>query len=160
MPQFCAACGAQMADGATTCPACGKSSATSAGGGTAAAPAASSGSNDNVIALLCYSPVAIVGIIMGLAVEPYKNSKLVRFHAFQSIFVVVAMIALAIGVMILGAILGSVLGILALPIMGLLYFALWAGTAVLLIFMMIKAYKGEMKRLPVIGDMAAKQAGV
>jgi uncharacterized membrane protein len=159
MPQFCAACGAQMADGATACPACGKSSATSAGGGTAAAPAASSGSNDNVIALLCYSPVAIVGIIMGLAVEPYKNSKLVRFHAFQSLFMFLGIVALMITLSILGVVLSAVAGPLALLLLPL-NFLIWIGCIVLSIFMMIKAYGGHMTKLPVVGAIAAKQAGV
>jgi uncharacterized membrane protein len=160
MPQFCAACGAQMADGATACPACGKSSATSAGGGAAAAAApATSGNNDNIIALLCYSPVAIVGIIMGLAVEPYKNSKLVRFHAFQALFMFVAWIGLMIGVMIIAAILGFVFAPLAF-LAALLYPLLGLGFFVLCIVMMIKAYGGQMTRLPVIGSFAAKQAGV
>ena len=159
MPQFCAACGAQMADGATTCPACGKSSATSAGGGTAAAPAASSSGNDNVIALLCYSPVAIVGIIMGLAVEPYKNSKLVRFHAFQSLFMFLGIVALMITLSILGVVLSAVAGPLALLLLPL-NFVIWIGCIVLSIFMMIKAYGGQMTKLPVVGNIAAKQAGV
>jgi uncharacterized membrane protein len=159
MPQFCAACGAQMADGATTCPACGKSSATSAGGGTAAAPAASSSGNDNIIALLCYSPVAIVGIIMGLAVEPYKNSKLVRFHAFQALFLFIAWIGLMIGVMVIAAILGFVFAPLAF-LAALLYPLLGLGFFVLCIVMMIKAYSGNMTKLPIVGNFAAKQAGV
>jgi uncharacterized membrane protein len=159
MPQFCAACGAQMADGATTCPACGKSSATSAGGGTAAAPAASSSGNDNIIALLCYSPVAIVGIIMGLAVEPYKNSKLVRFHAFQSLFMFLGIVALMITLSILGVVLSAVAGPLALLLLPL-NFVIWIGCIVLSIFMMIKAYGGQMTKLPVVGNIAAKQAGV
>ena len=160
MPQFCAACGAQMADGATTCPACGKSSATSAGGGAAAAAApAASGSNDNIIALLCYSPVAIVGIIMGLAVEPYKNSKLVKFHAFQSLFMFLGIVALMITLSILGVVLSAVAGPLALLLLPL-NFVIWIGCIVLSIFMMIKAYGGNMTKLPVVGNIAAKQAGV
>lgn len=150
-----------MADGATTCPSCGKS--VSVGGGAAAkmapaAPQASSG-NDNVIALLCWSPVAIVGIIMGLAVEPYKNSKLVRFHAFQSLFTCIALFVGFFGLGIVSSIAGAVFAPLALIILPL-YFVAWIGSIALCIYMMIKAYKGEMKRLPFVGDFAAKQAGV
>jgi uncharacterized membrane protein len=161
MAQFCSACGGQMAEGATTCPGCGKSTAKSVGGGAAAqmAPAAATTSgNDNVIALLCWSPVAIIGIIMGLAVEPYKNSKLVKFHAFQSLFTCIALIAVVICLGILGTVL-SFLGPLALIVVPL-YFVVWGGSIVLCIYMMIKAYKGEMTKLPVVGEFAAKQAGV
>ena len=147
-----------MADGATTCPGCGKT--VSAGGGAAAqmAPATSSG-NDNIIALLCYSPVAIVGIIMGLAVEPYKNSKLVKFHAFQSLFTCIGLFVAFFGLGIVASIAGAVFAPLALIILPL-YFVLWVGSIILCIYMMIKAYKGEMTQLPIVGKFAAKQAGV
>jgi uncharacterized membrane protein len=149
-----------MADGATTCPGCGKSVST--GGGAAAkmapAPAASSG-NDNIIALLCYSPVAIVGIILGLAVEPYKNSKLVKFHAFQSLFTSIGLFVVFFGLGILGGILGSIMPLLGL-VMVPVWFVCWIGTIVLAIYMMVKAYGGHMTKLPIVGEFAAKQAGV
>jgi uncharacterized membrane protein len=160
MAQFCSACGGQMADGASTCPACGK--AVGVGGGAAAqmapAPAASSG-NDNIIALLCYSPVAIVGIILGLAVEPYKSSKLVKFHAFQSLFTCIALFVIFFGLGIVGSVLSAVFAPLAL-VMIPIWFVMWIGSIVLAIFMMIKAYKGEMTKLPIVGEFASKQAGV
>jgi uncharacterized membrane protein len=40
------------------------------------------------------------------------------------------------------------------------WFVCWIGTLVLAIYMMMKAYKGEMTKLPFVGDFAAKQAGV
>jgi uncharacterized membrane protein len=124
------------------------------------APAAtSSGNNDNIIALLCYSPVAIVGIILGLAVEPYKSSKLVKFHAFQSLFTWIALVVVFFGLGIVGGILSSVFAPLAL-IMIPVWFVCWIGCFVLAIYMMIKAFKGEMTKLPIVGDLAAKQAGV
>ena len=162
MAQFCSACGGQMADGAATCPGCGKSVST--GGGAAAkmapAPASTSTSgNDNIIALLCYSPVAIVGIILGLAVEPYKNSKLVKFHAFQSLFTSIGLFVVFFRLGIIGGILGSIMPLLGL-VMVPVWFVCWIGTIVLAIFMMMKAYKGEMTKLPIVGEFAAKQAGV
>lgn len=159
MAQFCSACGGQMADGATTCPGCGKTVSTGGGAAAQMAPAASSGNNDNIIALLCYSPVAIVGIILGLAVEPYKNSKLVKFHAFQSLFTSIGLFVVFFGLGIVGGILGSIMPLLGL-VMVPVWFVCWIGTIVLAIYMMIKAYKGEMTKLPFVGDFAAKQAGV
>jgi uncharacterized membrane protein len=133
---------------------------TSTGGGAAPqmAPATSSG-NDNIIALLCYSPVAIVGIILGLAVEPYKNSKLVKFHAFQSLFLCIALFVVFFGLGIVGSVMSAVFAPLAL-IMIPLYFVMWIGSIVLAIYMMIKAYGGHMTELPIIGKLAAKQAGI
>src|SRR5947209_7609771 len=81
---FCSGCGAQMADGTTTCAACGKGQ--SVGGGAAAAPAPtaqSSGLNDNVAGLLSY---LFIPAIIFLLVEPFNTNKFVRFHAFQGLF--------------------------------------------------------------------------
>src|SRR5213082_3569630 len=105
MPRFCAACGGQMADNAAACPACGKAAGQSAGGGAAAAPAAAGGGLPVIItALLCYSPVGLLGWILCLAIEPYKSNKFLRFHAFQSIFLCVGLTAVFIALGIVGAV--------------------------------------------------------
>lgn len=159
MAQFCSGCGAQMADGSTACPSCGKSTSQGVGGAAAApAPATSSG-NDNVIALLCYSPIAIVGIILGLAVEPYKNSSLVRFHAWQSLCTSVALFVAIFGLSIVGGIMTAVFPPIAI-LLGLLWFGVMIGLLGLAVFMMVKAYNGSMYKLPIVGAFAAKQAGV
>ena len=102
----------------------------------------------------------IVSGILFLVIDPYKTDRFVRFHAFQSIFFNVGWIALWIVWMIVGLVLGAVTKglffFLQLPIDLLLMvggFALWA-------FLMYSAYQGKMMRLPVIGALAAKQAGV
>jgi|tagenome__1003787_1003787.scaffolds.fasta_scaffold20748166_2 uncharacterized membrane protein len=159
MPRFCAACGGQMADNASACPACGKAAGQSAGGGAAAAPAQSGGGlPDNVTALLCYSPVALLGWILVLAVEPYKNNKFLRFHCFQSIFLCIGLTAVFIALSIFGGILGHIIGPLALIIVPI-DMLLWLGSVVLFIFMMIKAYGMQKTKLPFIGDFAEKTAG-
>jgi uncharacterized membrane protein len=150
-----------MSDGSASCPACGRAAAQSVGGGAAAAPAmapAASSGNDNVIALLCWSPVAIIGIIMGLAVEPYKSSKLVRFHAWQSLFTCIALVAISIGLTIVSTILGMLgpLVLIMLPI----YFVYGFGCLGLMVYMMIQAFGAKMTKLPVVGNFAAKQAGI
>jgi uncharacterized membrane protein len=154
MAQFCAACGAQMADGSAACAACGK-----AAGSGGAAPAAASGGNENIIALLCYSPVAIIGIILCLVVEPYSKNKFCRFHAFQAIFMAVALIAVYISVAILALVLGMMMPFI-LFLIPILYVLMWLGCIVLAIVMMIKAFQGQMTKLPLVGNLAAKVAGV
>jgi uncharacterized membrane protein len=72
---------------------------------------------------------------------------------------VIGLFVVFFGLGIVGGIISSVLPILAL-IMIPLYFVCWIGTVVLAIYMMIKGYKGEMTKLPFIGEFAAKQAGV
>lgn len=119
-------------------------------------PAASSGMSNNVAGLLCYLVGWVTGLIF-LLIEPYKNDKFVRFHAFQSIFFNVALIGVYIVVVILGIILSVIhLGLLMLP----LWLVLWLGILGIWVFLMIKAYNNQTFKLPLIGDLAAKQAGL
>jgi len=155
MASFCSSCGAQVADGAAVCPACGKSSTQSTGGGAAAAPAQSQstagGLTDNVAGMLAYIPALITGIIF-LVVEPYNKRPFVRFHAFQSIFFGIAMTVLWIAVSILGLV----------PVLGwatiLLWPILFIGGVIVWIVLLLKANQGQKFKLPIIGDMAEKQA--
>jgi uncharacterized membrane protein len=155
MPRFCAACGGQMADSATACPACGKAAGQSAGGGAAAAPAAAGGGlADNVAGLLVYL-IGILAIVF-LLIDPYKSNKFVRFHCFQCLFFWAGCVASFFALFIVGIILGVIhLGFLAF-FLGL---AVDLGIFVAWVVLMIKAYQGQMWKLPFIGDLAAKQAG-
>jgi len=160
---FCRTCGAQLADGAVFCSGCGTSQTASGATATGAAPAPAPGAPpvaapmaNNVAGLLCYIFGFITGIIF-LVIEPYKNNKFVRFHAFQSIFFSVAVFAIY---MIWGFVFTSLLFMTGMwsIMLGLFWiirlacFAAW-------IFLMFKAYNNEQFKLPVIGDIAAKQAG-
>ena len=141
MARFCASCGAQMADTATTCPACGKGVGQPAGGG--AAPAAQSGGlQDNLAGALAY--LWIVAIIF-LLIEPYNRNKFVRFHSFQALFLGLVSIG---GHIVLGII--PVLGWAILPFFSLAIF-------VVAVICAVKAYGNQEFKLPVIGDLAAKQ---
>jgi uncharacterized membrane protein len=122
-------------------------------------PVATAGLQANAAGALAYLAGIITGIIF-LLIEPYKSDRFVRFHAFQSIFFNVAWTGLWIVWMIAGLVLSAVTKglffFLQLPIDLLLMvggFALWA-------FLMYSAYQGKMTKLPVIGALAAKQAGV
>lgn len=145
MPQFCSACGAQMADGAAACPACGKSSATSAGGGAAAAPAQSGGLSDTAAGAIAY--ITIIPAILFLVMEPYNKKPFVRFHAFQSLFFFLAWFLLNIICSII-----PIVGWLLLPLVML-------GMIITAVITIIKASKGEKFKLPVIGNFAEQQAG-
>jgi uncharacterized membrane protein len=140
MAQFCSGCGAQMADGATVCAACGKSQVAAAA--AAAAPAAS-GLNDNIAGLLAYF---FIPAIVFLVLEPFNRNPFVRFHAFQGLFLGLASI---VGHTILSFI--PVLGWILLPFFSLAIFVLGVIAAV-------KAFQSQKWRIPVIGDLAEKQA--
>jgi uncharacterized membrane protein len=94
----------------------------------------------------------IIPAIIFLVVEPYNRSRFVRFHAFQSIFFAVAWTVLWIALSI----------IVHLPLLGWLTILIWplvslAGL-VIWIVLLLKAYQGQMFKLPIVGDMAEKQA--
>lgn len=146
---FCTVCGAQTADGSTVCPA--------HSGAAVAHPVASTagGLTDNVAGMLAY--VTIIPPILFLVIEPYNKNRFVRFHSFQSIFLHVAAVVAWIAFIILSAVLAFI------PILGhlvalLLWLALSVGILVIWVMLLIKANQGQMWKLPVIGDMAEKQA--
>ena len=144
MARFCAACGGQMADNATACPACGKAAAQSAGGGTAAAPAAAGGGlADNVAGGLAY--ITIIPAIIFLVVEPYSKNKFVKFHAFQCLGL--AVLSIALWIVNVVPIIGWILGLVG----HLAVFVIW-------VICVIKAFQGGKFKIPVIGDFAEKQA--
>ena len=125
------------------------------------APAASGGLEQNICGLLCWlpiGPVPLVADIVFLLAEPYKNNKFIRFHAFQSLFFMGAGVCLGIGLMILGVILAFMgpLALLMLPI----DLVVGLGMLVATIFMCVKAFSNETTKLPIIGPLAAKYAGL
>ncbi len=101
----------------------------------------STGLDENVAGLLCYV-LGWVGGLVFILIEP--ESKFVRFHAMQSIIV-------------FGA-----LSVIWIPLQFIPFFAVFIGWLlgglgfVLWIVLMVKAYQGEMYKLPVAGDLAEK----
>jgi uncharacterized membrane protein len=164
---FCPNCGVSITEGAAFCAACGSSTRpgaapvanVSVSGGPAGTAAISTGLQSNVAGLLTYI-LGIVSAIVFLVLDQYKNDRFVRFHAFQSLFFGLAWIAFWIAWTFLWGML--------IFVAGSLFF--WMGTPVRLIigfggfvywlFLMYKAYNKEMYRIPFIGDLAAKQAGL
>jgi uncharacterized membrane protein len=113
------------------------------------------GVSPNVGGLLCYVPCCIGLIFSAVAAIVEKQSKFLRFHAFQSLLFHAALVVLWVAMTILGFILGAIhLGLLMLPI----HIILGLGVLVAHIFLMVKANGGEELELPVIGEMAKKWA--
>jgi uncharacterized membrane protein len=103
----------------------------------------STGLPENVASTLCYAFGFVSGVVF-LIVE--RRSRLVRFHAMQSLmaFGLLAIAGLALQVIpALGTALGFVLNIFAV--------ALW-------IVCMVQAWQGRRWKLPIVGDEAEKQA--
>jgi uncharacterized membrane protein len=148
---FCPNCGTEV--GGQFCPKCGTSMSGAAPLG-GPAPAASSAMATNLASALCYFP--LVAIIF-LLIDPYKQDRTVRFHAWQSI-------ALAVVLIILRIVLGIVFGLFmavsySLGVMvGLLWTLIGLGELILFIFLAVKAYQNQRIVLPVVGPFAEKQA--
>jgi len=120
----------------------------SGGKGTGLAP--------NIASLLCYICMPISSIVFMLM---EKENKDVQFHAWQGTIFGVGYIVVIVAIEILAALLGAmvsflgvVLGLL-IPIIGLVAFVLW-------IICLVKAYQGERWKIPYIGDIAEKKAGL
>jgi uncharacterized membrane protein len=101
------------------------------------------GMEQNLEGLLCYVLGWVTGIVFFIL---EKDNKFVRFHAMQSIIVFGAYTVLAI---IFGFI--PVVHWILTGILGLLAFILW-------LILMLKAYQGQMYKLPVAGDIAEKNS--
>jgi uncharacterized membrane protein len=170
---FCQTCGSSLPDGSLTCTACGATQGAAAAtpgaipgsmpgpipGTIPVAPLPAAGLTPNVAGALAYLVGAITGILF-LVIDPFKADRFVRFHAFQSIFFNLAWIAFWIIWMIVGLMLGAIshglFFIIQLPINLLITvggFCLWA-------YLMYTAYQGKTFQLPVIGALAASQAGI
>ena len=133
---FCATCGSRL--------------------GAPASQAAAADLPENAASLLCYVFWALTGVIF-LVLEPYSKSKLVRFHAWQSIFTSIGLFAGWFVVLAVASILrvvpwiGAPIASLLLGLFGLGMLALW-------LLMMFKAYRGGSLDLPWISSFAQKQS--
>lgn len=115
---------------------------------------AQAGLPENAASALCYLLGLITGVLF-LAIAPYSQNPRVKFHAFQSIFLNVAWIAFWIVSMFLAYLLPTLLVVL----FGLLQLVISLGIILLWLFMMWKTYNGERVELPIVGPLAAQQAG-
>jgi uncharacterized membrane protein len=112
----------------------------------------------NVAGLLAYILGFITGIIF-LVIEPYKRDRFVRFHAFQSILFSAVAIAFSIGWAILSGILFAVTTYALWHLMFLIWVVVRLGFFLCWLFLLYKAYNNQRFMLPIIGSIAAKQAG-
>ena len=151
----CIRCGGALDETCRFCPACGTPVEAATPGPRP--DAAGADLQQNVAGLLCYILLFLTGILF-LLIEPYNRNRFVRFHAFQSIFffivlVVVQFLAAVIG-MVINAVFPSPLDLISQIFLSMVTL----GSLFVWILLMYKAYCNEMFRLPVIGDLAARQA--
>ena len=106
----------------------------------------SMGMEQNLEGLLCYVLGWVTGIIFFIM---EKDNKFVRFHAMQSIIVFGAIFVVDIILSILRVFVPFIWILTVL--LGIITFILW-------IVLMMKAYQGQMFKLPVAGDIAEKNS--
>lgn len=118
----------------------------------------STGLQENLAALLTYIFIPITSIIF-LVIE--KSSRLVRFHAMQALLLGVGMFVLMI---VLSVVTAVILGVAAATsgtlatIVGLISTLFWLvlplGMLLVWVLCLVKAYQGQMFKLPLIGNIA------
>ena len=117
------------------------------------------GMEGNVTALIGY----IVGIIALVLIFIERDNKFVRFHALQSVLWSVAYWVIFTVVVIVLAIVGGVVAMVNTTLGGIVWILVWLLCIVAwlpwaggLIFAAIKAYGGNMTKLPIVGGFAEK----
>jgi len=165
----CPVCHNEVGPQSAFCPHCGASLSASAPGATppeppsapppvaagvppaytAPPPGVSEGLSPNTAAAIAY--ITFIPAVLFLMIEPYNKIPLVRFHSFQSI-----------GLTIVAFILQFALRLVVLPFGFWMYSMLQSLLSIVLfvvwLIVVLKAVKGEWYKLPVIGDLALKQA--
>lgn len=136
-----------MKEGSELCPSCDRLSTGTATGGTA--PRARFGTRENLVGAAAY--LTFVPAVVFLFVNPFKRAPFVRFHSFQSIF-------LAAVVFLTFVVLGLLQSAALLLVLLIATLAL-VGFGILWILLLVKAMQGDAFQLPIIGTLAAKQAG-
>ena len=119
------------------------------------------GLDANVVAGLCYvgNLVCALGLILSIiTIVTDKTNKLARFHAFQSLFL--SLLGFVVGILywiiaVVGILLDNALGF---PLFSLLFtlvvVLLWIVLLVGIIIAAIKAFQGQIYKLPVVGNFA------
>jgi uncharacterized membrane protein len=123
-------------------------------------PKSSTGLDENVAALLSYVLNWVSGLVFFL-IE--KTSRLVRFHAMQSILltVVAAIVFIVLWIvwfimLFISSQLPGVLGTLVRLIVILVWIVYWIAILIAWVMCLIKAYQGQYFKLPIIGNLAEK----
>ena len=118
------------------------------------------GLDANVAAGLAYLPICGVNLIMSIIIiATDKTNKLARFHAFQSLLLIAANLVILIpGYLIAGILMAmnssvtTILGGLIMLVVAVIGLALF----VFLVISAIKAFQGQIYKVPVVGNFADK----
>ena len=154
---FCTQCGHQVADADVFCANCGRQQNVHSGAfrppnhvpPTPADPLA--GLSPRSASILCYIPtVGWIAAVVVLAARKFKNEKIVRFHAFQGLYLFAAWLVVQ---WVIHPI------VLNMPNHFVRLDHILEGILLgVSIFMIVKASHGEPYVLPIIGELAQRSA--
>lgn len=120
----------------------------------------STGLDENIAALLSYIFGWVTGLIFFL-IE--KDSRLVRFHAMQSILLNVLLVILWFVVWIVTVVLwvaaaaiGDVVGAIVSILSTLIFVVFGVAALIAVILCLVKAFQGQYFKLPIIGNFAER----
>jgi uncharacterized membrane protein len=159
---FCTQCGHQASGTDVFCAHCGARQQTPEGPGRSFSSGAGSsgttfggdplsGLSPRAAAILCYVPaIGWIAAIIVLAARKFKDDHLIRFHAFQGLYLFAAWLVVD---WVIGPIVRSGQGHF-FPIDLVLHAVILAVS----IFMMVKASHNEAYVLPIIGELAQRSA--
>jgi uncharacterized membrane protein len=108
------------------------------------------GLSENAASGLSY--VTFVPALVFLLTGPYNQNLVVRFNAWQSVFLNVASLAACLGLYALGIIpIINLLDVILIPLVLMIFFVLW-------ITLMVGTLQGRRVKLPFLGDLAEDKA--
>jgi len=163
----CPVCHSEAAPQSAFCPQCGASLSSAAPSATppeppaapppgdpqsgyvAPPPGASSGLSPNAAGAIAY--FTFIPAVLFLIIEPYNKIPFVRFHSFQSIGLTIVAFVLHVAIRLVTFPFGFWMFSILQGVVSTVLFFIW-------LFVVLKASRGEWYKLPVIGDLALKQA--
>ncbi len=146
---FCCHCGSSVGPADIYCARCGARQSIAPAAGQARTDAAGSISS-RTAAMLCYIPfLGWIASIVVLASERFRHDRLVRFHAFQGLYLFVAWL-------VVDHVLAPLLSFGAMRHVHPLAFMARAGMLGVWIFMLIKTAQEQFRRLPLLGELAER----
>ena len=110
---------------------------------------------ENVAGALAY--VSFIPAVVFLLLDPYNKNRFVRFHSFQSIFLWVTGLLIAVVLRSVGLLL-YIIPVLGHLLVWLIAMVVILGAVVIWLVLMVKSLQGEAFKLPIIGDLAERQA--
>jgi uncharacterized membrane protein len=147
---FCTNCGTEVPPNGLFCGHCGRPQPQT---GAYRPTVSAAGPFDNVsprtASILCYVPVfGVIPAIIILASHRFRQNAIVRFNAFQSVYLFVAWLIVSTAIPIF-QVMGGGLEHLMLSLLKVVFFVCW-------IILLVKASQEQQLHLPIIGDLAAR----